>query len=86
MLELDVSIRVAVTTSMASYIIAGFIGSVTFARHNSLDIPALLKFSVGAGPAALAGSFALQIGSDNVLRYCSYGLITMSACFALRQV
>ena len=78
-----ISIKTAVASSMASYIAAGIVGTVSYARKSSIRFTPLGWFGLGAAPFAFLGSFVLHSASDEALRYCAYGLMLASAAFAL---
>mmetsp|Transcript_1429 Transcript_1429/g.3254 ORF Transcript_1429/g.3254 Transcript_1429/m.3254 type:complete len:294 (-) Transcript_1429:26-907(-) len=86
MLEMGINVKVAVTSSMASYIAAGIVGTLSYLRENSID-SRVLFFCVGATPGAFLGSFAVHRLQDQEIEIAAYVLILASTSFTLlRQV
>mmetsp|Transcript_4429 Transcript_4429/g.6843 ORF Transcript_4429/g.6843 Transcript_4429/m.6843 type:complete len:332 (+) Transcript_4429:184-1179(+) len=82
MLELNVNVKTAVASSMASYIAAGLVGTISYLRINSLEKSAVW-FGLGATPGALVGSYCIHRMRDSDLTICTYILIFISALFTL---
>jgi uncharacterized membrane protein YfcA len=62
----------AVASAMVSYIAAGSVGMLMYARKNSIEWSSTAVLLVAAAPAAFAGSYFLQYMSDIAVKLVLY--------------
>ena len=80
-----VDVQTAIASAMVSYMAAGLVGMLMYARHNSIEWKTTASLLIGAAPAAFAGSFLLQYFSDTAVKLVLYALMLGSSILALAR-
>jgi uncharacterized membrane protein YfcA len=80
-----VDVQMAIASAMVSYMAAGLVGMLMYARENSIEWRTTASLLVGAAPAAFAGSFLLQFFSDTAVKLVLYVLMLGSSVLALAR-
>ena len=81
----EVDVQMAIASAMVSYMAAGLVGMLMYARENSIEWKTTASLLVGAAPAAFAGSFLLQYFSDTAVKLVLYVLMLGSSVLALAR-
>lgn len=80
-----VDVQMAIASAMVSYMAAGLVGMLMYARENSIEWKTTATLLIGAAPAAFAGSFLLQYFSDTAVKLVLYVLMLGSSVLALAR-
>ena len=80
-----VDVQMAIASAMASYMAAGLVGMLMYARKSSIEWKTTASLLLGAAPAAFAGSFLLKFFSDTAVKLVLYVLMLGSSVLALAR-
>jgi len=80
-----VDVQMAIASAMASYMAAGVVGMLMYARESSIEWKTTAGLLLGAAPAAFAGSFMLKFFSDMAVKLVLYVLMLGSSVLALAR-
>ena len=81
----NISVHSAIAAAMFAYIFSGIVGTVIYARYDSIQWHTAFFIILGAGPAAFVGAFAISITQGIWLELLIAGLIISAGINVLRK-
>ena len=82
----QIDIQTAIASAMFSYIGAGLVGLIMYARAGSIQWPSVTALMLAAAPGAFTAAFILQYLGELVIKSILYALMFGSSVLALVRV